>query len=259
MRALSLLLGLWALAATPAWAAGPFDPYNLARVMPPEDARAPMNLVFRDQDGRSVTLAGLARGRPLVLAPVQHGCRTLCGLTLQGLAAAVAGQSFRPGRDFTLVAFGIDPREPPAAAVVSLRRLGGDEDGVAALVGDARSVAAVTGSLGYRYAWDPASLQYAHVAGAAVLEPDGRLARWIMGVAPSPADLHEAIDAARRGVGGGIVEQIRLLCFHYDPSTGRYSLAAWRLAQGASAACALALASGVGLAVWRGRRRRGAA
>jgi len=260
MKTVALVLVLSLFVAPRASANGPFDPFGLARVTPRPDARAPMHLGFRDQNGRPVTLGALADGRPLVLAPVQHGCRTLCGLTLQGLKAAVDGQSFQPGRDFTLVAFGIDPRETPAAAAVSARRLGGDgRAGMVGLVGQPGPIAAVTGALGYHYAWDPISLQYAHVAGVAVLTPDGRLTRWVMGLNPTPADLHAAIDQARQGDAGGVVEQIRLLCFHYDPSTGRYSLAAWRLAQGASLAGAVGLGGGIGLAFWRGRRRRGGA
>src|SRR6185437_15124229 len=109
-------------------------------------------------------LRTLAAGKPLVIAPVQHRCPNLCGLTLQGLRQAIAGQSYRPGRDFEVVALGIDPREGPADARVSQQRLTGAPPvpGVAALVGSAVEIRRVTDALGYRFGWDGRIGQFAH-------------------------------------------------------------------------------------------------
>jgi protein SCO1/2 len=210
--------------------------------------------VFQDERGRAVTLRALAGGKPLVIAPVQHRCRNLCGLTLDGLAVAVAGQSYRPGRDFSLVALGIDPRESPQDARLSEGHLDPKgAGGVHALVGSAGEVSRVTGALGYRYAWDPQLGQYAHIAAVAVLTPDGRLSHWLYGVAPTPRDLHLALTAAGRGRLGGLSEQIRLLCYHFDPSTGRYDSLVMTIARVMGVGIALALAGLVALLAWRGR------
>lgn len=254
-------LALW-VAAAPTLAAGAatgpatLDPAALAAVSPPPAARAPMEAAFVDQHDRAVTLGALAQGRPLVLVPVQHACRSLCGLTLASLAAAVRRQGLRPGSDFTLVAFGIDPRETPAAAAQSAARLGGaDAPGVEALVGRAPQIAAVTGALGYRYTWWPATGQYAHMAAIAVLAPDGRLVRWMQGLGVQPGALDAALADARRGRTDDAGDVIRLLCFHFDPTTGRYTLAIFRLTQVLAGGFAACLAAGVGLAFWRERRR----
>jgi protein SCO1/2 len=205
-----------------------------------------------------VSLRALAHGKPLVIAPVQHHCPNICGLTLEGLRNAVAGQSYRPGRDFELVALGIDPREDPAAAETSGQRLAGAAfaPGVAALVGPGPQVRQVTNALGYRYAWDPRIGQYAHIAAVAVVTPDGRLARWLYGVAPKASDLHLALTDAGRGRLGGLGDQIRLLCYHYNPRTGRYSSLVMDLLRGVGVAVTLGLAGLIGLFVWRDRARR---
>jgi protein SCO1/2 len=243
-----------AIAAAPAaLAGGPVDPAGLAGVSPPPFARAPMDLAFEDQHGRRVTLAGLAGGKPLVVVPVQHACRNLCGLTLEDLRTALAGQPRRAGVDFTVVAFGFDPREGPADAARSAARLGGGR-GVAAVVGSAAADAAVTGALGYRYSWIAATGQYAHMAAVAVLTPDGRLVRWFPGLGEKPAELAAALGQAAHGQAPGLGDQIRLLCFHFDPATGRYTLAIWRVVQAAGLATAVLLAAGVAAALWRGRR-----
>ncbi|HZZ70310.1 MAG TPA: SCO family protein [Phenylobacterium sp.] len=232
-----------------------FDPARLASVSAPPFARAPMDLAFRDQHGATVTLRQLAAGKPLVIAPVQHECRNLCGLTLEALRRSLSGLPLRPGADFTLVALGIDPRETPADAARSAQRLGGAASpGVEALVGSPAADARLTGALGYRYSWMAATGQYAHMAAVAVLTSDGRLVRWLPGLGIKPAELQAALNEAQRGETPGLADQIRLLCFHFDPATGRYSLAIWRVLRWMAAGAATVVLGGVALAFWRERR-----
>ena len=124
------------------------------------------------------------------------------------------------------------------------------------LTGAAGDIAAVAGALGYRYGRDPATGEFAHLAAAAVLTADGRLAAWLYGVAPSPEDLHLALTEAGEGRLGTWKDQIRLLCYHYDPETGRYGSLAIGLLRIAGAATAGGGAFLIGLALVRERRRR---
>jgi protein SCO1/2 len=256
---------LLALAAAAALACGhaqarvePFDPFGAAGVDPKPGAQAPLDGAFRDAQGRAVTLRQLAHGKPLVIAPVQHHCPNICGLTLEGLRDAVAGQGYAPGRDFTVVALGIDPKEGPADAVASERHLAGaaGAPGIYALVGGEAQIRQVTDALGYRYAFDPRIGQYAHIAAVAVLTPKGRLARWLYGVAPRPQDLHLALTDAGRGRLGSLGDQIVLLCYHYDPTTGRYSSLVMNIMRGVGLATAAGLALLIALFVRRDRARR---
>lgn len=258
MKAWLALLALLTLAGAAQARVEPFDPFGAAGVDQRPGAQVPMDAVFQDEAGRRVTLRALADGKPLVIAPVQHHCPNICGLTLEGLSAAIGGQSYRPGRDFEVVALGIDPRERPADAAASERRLP-TGPGVHALVGDAASVAAVTRALGYRYAWDPRIGQYAHIAAVAVLTPQGRLSHWLYGVAPTPTDLHLALTDAGAGRLGGIVEQIRLLCYHFDPKAGRYDSTVMTIARWMGGVVTAGLILTIAGLAWRGRRRTGAA
>lgn len=250
------LLALMALLAAPAVAIEPFDPFAVATIVARPGARVPLDVPLVDAAGRSTTLRVVAGGRPLLLAPVLHDCPNLCGVTLAGLADAVAGQPLRAGLDFAVAAVSIDPAETPAAAARDLARItirpSGRALGAAALVGSHTSIAAVTGALGYRYAWDRRINQYAHVAAVAVLTPDGRLVRWIYGLTPRPEAVADAIRAARVGtVGDSLADRLLLLCYHYDPVTGRYTPAIERLVRIAALLTVVALV----LAVLRLRRR----
>ena len=226
-----------------------FDPFASAGIDERHGAKLPLDLPFTDEIGTSVTLGALDGGKPILLAPVLHKCPNICGVTLSGLADAIAAQGFRPGTDFIVVAFGIDPEEGPADAATSLAELHRAHPklsavGVHALTGTAANIRAVTDALGYRYGWDKSIGQYAHIAAVAVLTPDGRLSRWLYGLAPDPTDLKLALTEAGRGQLGDWRDQLLLLCYHYDPKTGRYGPAIWaalRFAGGATAALLLGL------------------
>jgi protein SCO1/2 len=241
-------------------AAGPFDPFGAAGIDARIGAAVPMQAPLVDQDGRAVTLAGIAGGRPLLLVPVLHQCPNLCGVTLAGLVGAVRGQSRVAGRDFVVVAFGIDPHEGPDTARADLTRLAAAEAGrpnvpVVAVTGSPDAIAAVTQAIGYRYAWDPRIGQYAHAAATALVTPDGHLSSWLYGVQPAPADLARGLDLAARDGSGSLVEQLILLCYHFDPATGTWSLLIGRVVRAAGLVTVLALA----LLLVRLSRRRAAA
>lgn len=251
MRTAGIMLALALLFCAGDARAAAFDPFAATGIDQKPGAAIPLDQSFRDEAGHVVSLRQLGGGKPILLAPVLHNCPNICGVTLSGLMEAVHGQSFRPGADFTIVAFGIDAREGPKEASASLEQLNGRfpslvKSGVHALTGEVAAIHGVTDALGYRYAWDPDIGQYAHDAAVAVLTPDGRLSRWLYGLAPSSEDLKLALTEAGEGRLGSWRDQLLLLCYHYDPSTGRYSsliLMALRLASG------LVAIAGVGLLV----------
>lgn len=232
LRSMVLLLMILFSSARSAVA---FDPFQAAGIDPHPGAQVPLDRVFYDQDNHAVTLRQLGAGKPMLLVPVLHRCPNLCGVTLAGLLQAIDMQTARPGRDFTLIAFGIDPKEAPTDGAASLQRLRQSFPALAgrvtAVTGDATNIAAVLQALGYRYGWDAESGQYAHIAATAVLNPAGQLTRWLYGVAPQPRDLSLAVTEAGQTVISTWEEQFLLLCFHYDPQNGRYDNAIWRSVQ----------------------------
>jgi protein SCO1/2 len=255
------VLALLAMAALATGAVDPNDPFKAASIVERPGAAIPLDEPFVNAAGQSVTLRQLAAGKPLLITPVQHECPNICGVTLAGIAAAIDGQAkFAPERDFAIVALGIDPREGPAQARDDLRRLARQRPDAtwqpAALTGDEGAIHAVTDALGYRYAWSDRLRQYAHVSGTAVLTPDGKMSSWLYGLAPTSAQLDAAVAQARAGRSGGVMRQLLLLCFHYDPQTGRYSLAITRVLRVAGIVTVLLI--GLGIALLSRRRRRAA-
>ena len=148
MRRLFLALCLpLLLTFTPAPAMA-FNPFEAARIDQKPDVLLPLGNEFLTEDGVRQSLTSLAAGRTMLLVPVLHRCPNICGVTLSGLMEAVNAQSFRPGRDFAIVAMSIDPKETTADAVASmqelLRRFPRLAGNIHAVTGTPKAIAAMT-------------------------------------------------------------------------------------------------------------------
>jgi len=193
-------------------------------------AQVDLSLPFRDEAGAPITLAQVAAGRPVLLVLAYYRCPMLCTYVLNGLAQGLDGISLQPGRDYRVAAVSIDPREGPELAAAKKRaylaRVGRDagaEEGWRFLTGDPPSIAALAASVGFRYAYDTASGEYAHPAAVIALTPDGRVSRYFPGVDFPPRDLRLGLVEASRGKLGSLSDRMFLACYRYNPVTGRYA------------------------------------
>ena len=225
--------------------------------------RVPLDLLFRDETGASVRLGDYfsITDRPVILSLNYFHCQNLCPLELDGLMNGLNGISFGLGQDFTMVTVSIDPREGPADAQdVKARTLlgydkpGGDQ-GWHVLTGDQASIDRLTQAVGFRYAYDPLQDDFAHPAGVVVLSPSGQISRYLYGLDFSANDLRLAlVDASAERI-GSLVDRALLVCYHYDPLTGRYTSLALNFVRGAAALGLVGLVGFLGW-LWRGELHR---
>jgi protein SCO1/2 len=193
------------------------------------DAQAPLNLVFKDEAGRSVPLSTFFQpGKPVILALVYYRCPMLCTQILTGLESALKVVSFNPGQDFEVVAVSFDPKDTPEIAAAKkqmyLRRYGraNTANGWHFLTGDESNIKALTDAAGFHYKYDPKTDQFTHASGIMILTPDGRMSRYFYGVEYSPRDIRLGLVEASQDKIGTPVDAILLFCYHYDPATGKY-------------------------------------
>ena len=195
------------------------------------DAALPLDLPFADDAGRDVVLRQYFGQRPVVLVFAYYECPMLCTMVLNGVTGSIEALSFNAGRDFEVVVVSIDPGETPSMAAerkrTFLRRYGREQAdaGVHFLTGREASIRALTDAAGFRYAYDEAIDQYAHPAALTVTTADGRVSRYLFGIDFAPRDLRLALVEASNNVLGSVVDRVLLLCYHYDPSTGKYGAA----------------------------------
>lgn len=222
----------------------------------------PLELELLDEAGEAVQLGRYFGRQPVVIAPVWYSCPNLCGLTLRGLVGALKEVDFSAGQDFQVIAISIDPKDGPgkAAALKAELLRGYDRPGGAAgwhlLTGSEPAVRQFTQALGFGYSYDPTSKQYAHPAVLVLSGSDGRINRYLQGVVFPPQDLRLGLLESAAGKLGGLIDQVIMRCYGYDPVTGSYSLMVSRVLQLAGSLLVLLLGGGILLALWRERRRR---
>ena len=225
------------------------------------DERVPLDVEFKDDQGRTVKLGEYFGRKPVVLAFVYYDCPMLCTMVLSSITSTLGVLSLDAGKDFELVMVSFDPRETPELAsrkkAEYLHRY--DRPTAAGgwhfLTGASPSIERLTKAAGFRYTWDEETQQFAHPAGIVVLTPDGRLARYLFGLEYGPRDLRLALVEASEGRIGTAIDAALLYCFHYDPMTGRYGFVVMRALRIAGAATVLAIATFIFVMLRRERTR----
>jgi protein SCO1/2 len=198
---------------------------------PHPGVQLPLASEFVDEQGSAVPLGRFFDGKPVVLALDYLRCKTLCGLTLENLAAGLGALRLDAGRDFQIVVISIDSRDKPAdVAAAKAKYLGiydhaAADDGWHFLTGPQQIVQRVADTVGFPYRYEPALDQYIHPAGFVVAAPDGSISRYLLGVSPQPAELESALADAAHGKAEGLVTRLLLLCHGDTRQLGRYSLA----------------------------------
>lgn len=228
------------------------------------DAQVSLDLKFRDEQGQEVRLGDLFQGKPVVLTLVYYRCPMLCTEVLNAFLRSSQAMPLRMDADYEVISVSIDPQETPKMArakkgrYASAYRRPGAAEGWHFLTGDEAEIAELTRTVGYRYKYDPLSDQYAHPSGLVLLTPEGRISRYFYGVEYDPGDLRLGLVESSQGKIGTLVDQVLLLCFHYDPATGKYGFLVDGVLRISGIATALAL-SGFLFVMWRRELRMAAA
>jgi protein SCO1/2 len=197
----------------------------------------PLNLAFRDEHGRPVELAQFFGSKPVILTLVYYNCPMLCTQVLNGLDRSLEVLPLEIGKDFNVVTVSIDPTDRPVVAeakqamYAGMYRRPGAQYGWHFLTGDEPQIKQLADSVGFRYAYDPDSQQYAHASAIMLLTPAGKISRYFYGVSYPERDLRLGLVEASQGKIGSPVDAVLLFCYHYDPHTGKYGLLISRVLQ----------------------------
>jgi protein SCO1/2 len=223
--------------------------------------QVPLELPFRDEAGNAVTLGRYFGRRPVVLALVYYECPMLCNQVLNGLTETLRVMSFSAGREFDVVAVSFDPNEGPSLArskkTTYMSKYGreGAANGWHFLTGTRQSSAALARAVGFRYEWDARSSQWAHGAGIMVLTPAGIVSRYFYGIEYGVRDVRLGLVEASNNTIGTVADQVKLLCYQYDPMTGKYGVVVLNAIRAGGVITIGALAAFIGIMLRRERRR----
>jgi len=194
------------------------------------DAQIPLDLQFKDEDGKAVRLGEYFGRHPVMVTMLQMTCDQVCSAQIEAMTRTMNDMSFSAGKEFEVLNVSIDPREGPLVAQDA------KEDwlknyhrptakaGWHFLTGDQKNIHALAAALGIRYIWHEPTKQYIHPDGIVVATPDGKTSRYFLSFADYNQQYFKfAIMEASKERVGSVVDNIALSCFHYNPNTGKYS------------------------------------
>lgn len=153
----------------------------------------------------------------------------LCTQVLNGFVRALKPLGLKPGADFEIVTVSINHRETPELAArkkqnyVELLSRPEAAAGWHFLTGDEASIAKLADAAGFRF-MGPRDRAVRTPRRARRADARGRLSKYFFDVEFSPRDVRFAlVEASKEGI-GSLTDRFLLLCYHYDPTTGKYGL-----------------------------------
>jgi protein SCO1/2 len=212
------------------------------------NSSVPLDLIFRDESNRPVALRTYFVDKPVVLALVYYKCPGLCGLTLSEMVHSLQQVDLKPAKDYNVVIVSIDPAEKPPVATAKKATYSKSftspffDAGWHFLTGDQDAISKLASAVGFRYRWDNPTHQFVHAAGIMVATPEGKLARYFYGIQYTPTDLRLSLVEASANKIGSPVDELLLFCCPYDPLTGKYTVAIFRVLKLAGGVTLLCLA-----------------
>lgn len=200
------------------------------------DAELPLDLTFRNSDGKVIQLRDLFDGESPVLLSLNYSdCPMLCQLQLNGLVEGLQDLSWDVGENFKVCSVSINPLETTERARQTKQRYvksygrPRSSKGWSFLTGDKESIDQLAEAVGFLYKYVPERDEYAHSAAIMVCTPEGRVSRYLYGVLYPAQTLKLSLVEAGEGKIGTTIDRVMLYCFHYDETSGRYAPVAKRL------------------------------
>ncbi len=222
-------------------------------------ADLPLDAVFTDSQGRERPLGDYFGDRPVLVSLVYYECPMLCSLVLNGLVSSLRAVDFDAGDAFDVVVVSFDSRETHTLAAAKKEnyvKSYGRDDAAAGwhfLTGDEENIARLAEAIGFRWVYDEERDEFAHSAGVVVATPEGVLSRYFYGIEFPPRDLRLGLVEASDSKIGTFADQVLLFCFHYDPQTGRYSVATLNAVRAGGVLTVAAIAAFILMALRRER------
>ncbi len=193
--------------------------------------RLPSQSTFVDADGRAVAVEDIGRGAPLVLTLGYFACRKLCDVLRVELLRDLEAAGLVAGVDYTFAAVSVDPAETRATAAAAkasdLQQVpsAGGKSGWRYLTGGKADVEALAQAVGYQHRDEAQRDARAHSVGVVIVTPGGQISSYLLGLGHAASELRGAVALAAAGDVARPAEPVLLLCFDFDPTTGKYSLA----------------------------------
>ncbi|WP_041531911.1 SCO family protein [Syntrophotalea carbinolica] len=185
----------------------------------------PLETTFLDEQGRPVELSELITV-PTLIAPVYFSCPNVCSFLQGSLAQVLPDVRLTPDKDYRVLSISFDELESPTDARKARQTYRTamnapyPEDAWRFLTGDEASIRHLLDAAGYRFT--RRGEDFLHPVAVFVVNPDGRIVRYLHGTRMLPLDVTLALTEAAQGRLGATIRKVVQFCFSYDPGGRRY-------------------------------------
>lgn len=197
-----------------------------------------LNTIVQNEKGESLPLKSYFNGhQPVILSLVYYSCPGLCNFHLNGVVDTLKAMDWNVGEKFQMIALSFDSKEKSELAQTKKKSYleiygrPGTDSGWHFLTADENAIKTVTENVGFKFRWNETQKEWAHASAAIMLTPDGKISRYLHGIAFDAKDFKLALGEASSGKIGSIAEKLIWYCFKYDPQQSKYTLYAFRLVQ----------------------------
>jgi protein SCO1/2 len=185
------------------------------------------NYTFLDGNGKQVSLESL-RGKPVVISLIYTSCYHVCPTVTTNLARVVNIAIDALGeKSFTVLTIGFDTAvDTPDRMRVFAAQRNIDLDNWQFVSANSETMQQLGTDVGFSYFSSPKGFD--HMIQATVLDSEGKVYRQIYGMAPDAPALVEPLKELLYGkqvpatLIEGMLNNIKLFCTVYDPTTGMY-------------------------------------
>jgi len=192
------------------------------------DQYIPMDAMLVDENGDTVIIGDLI-DKPTILNFVYYRCPGICSPLMDGLADAMDGNDLVLGEDYQALTISFDPREQTFLAVRKknnylnlMEKKEQAEKGWHFFTSDSASISRLTEAAGFRY--KSTGNDFIHSATLIILDPEGKITRYMNGIYFLPFELKMSLLEASEGKSGPTINRVLQYCYSYDPEGQKYVL-----------------------------------
>jgi protein SCO1/2 len=190
------------------------------------DTYIPMDAMLVDEHGDTVIIGDLI-DKPTILNFVYFRCPGICSPLMDGLADAMDGTDLVLGEDYQALTISFDPREGTFLAIKKknnylnlMKKKEQAEEGWLFFTSDSTNVSNLTEATGFRY--KPTGNDFIHAATLIIVDPKGKITRYLNGIYFLPFELKMSILDAAEGKSGPTINRVLQYCYSYDPEGQKY-------------------------------------
>jgi len=192
------------------------------------DQYIPMDAMLVDENGDTVIIGDLI-DKPTILNFVYYRCPGICSPLMDGLADAMDGNDLVLGEDYQALTISFDPREQTFLAVRKknnylnlMEKKEQAEKGWLFFTSDSANIMRLTEAAGFRF--KPTGNDFIHSATLIILDPKGKITRYMNGIYFLPFELKMSLLEASEGKSGPTINRVLQYCYSYDPEGQKYAL-----------------------------------